>query len=384
LIGREIRVMPIVGVRPQIIKSASVLRLLNRDKEVKLYLVHSGQHYDFEMSKIFFNELSLPEPLYNLNIGSGSHATQTARLMTRIEKVVTKLRPDVAVVFGDANTTLAGALAAVKMHVPVCHVEAGLRSYDMSMAEEVNRVLTDHCSQMLCAPTEEADKNLKAEGIREDSILLSGDTMYDAILQHEEDIEKSTIIEDMNLTEKVYAVLTLHRAENVDDRERLTRIISAVMKLKEVTIIFSVHPRTRRRLREANLEGALKRVPHVMLTEPVGYFDMLKLMSHSAAILTDSGGMQKEAFLLHVPCVTLRYNTEWVETIQLGANRLVGAEAKRILIETRRILENEGIKRKLESSPNPFGNGRASQSIVKDLKERFYSGKLEIKSPKFF
>lgn len=373
--------MPIVGVRPQIIKSASVLRLLNRDEEITLCLVHSGQHYDFEMSKIFFNELSLSEPLYNLNIGSGSHAAQTARLMTRIESVVSKVRPDVAVVFGDANTTLAGALAAVKMHVPVCHVEAGLRSYDMSMAEEVNRVLTDHCSQMLCAPTEEAVKNLKREGIREGSILLSGDTMYDAILQHEEDIEKSTIIEDMSLAGKVYAVLTLHRAENVDIRERLTRIISAVMKLKEITIVFPVHPRTKRRLREANLEGALKRVPHVMLTEPLGYFDMLKLMSHSTVILTDSGGIQKEAFLLHVPCVTLRYNTEWVETIQSGANRLVGTETERILVETRRILEDEDIRRKLESSPNPYGDGKASQKIVKALKERFYSGKLALKSP---
>ena len=370
--------MPIVGVRPQIIKSAPLLHLLNNNQEIELQLIHSGQHYDFEMSKIFFNELSLPEPLYNLNIRSGSHATQTARLMTRIEKVINKVRPDVAVVFGDANTTLAGALAAVKMYVPVCHVEAGLRSYDMSMAEEVNRVLTDHCSQMLCAPTEEAGKNLKREGVRKDSILLSGDTMLDALLQHQEDVEKSTIIEELGLAGKTYAVLTLHRAENVDDKERLTRIISAVMKLKEINIVFPVHPRTRRGLREANLEGTLKRVSHVMLTEPLGYFDMLKLMSHSAVVLTDSGGMQKEAFLLRVPCVTLRYNTEWVETIKLGANRLVGAETERILMETREVLENGGIKTKLESMPNPYGDGKAAHKIVEDLKERVYSGKLTI------
>ena len=377
---KTVKIAPIVGVRPQIIKSAPILRLLNQDKEVALYLVHSGQHYDFEMSKIFFNELSLPDPLYNLNVGSGSHATQTARLMTRVEKVITKLQPDVVVVFGDANTTLAGGLAAVKMHVPVCHVEAGLRSYDMGMPEEVNRILTDHCSQMLCAPTEEAVKNLKREGFGEDSVLLSGDTMFDALLQHEEDVEKSTIIESLGLTKKVCAVLTLHRAENVDDKERLKRIILAIMKLNEITIVFPAHPRTKRRLREANLEGALKKMRHVMLTDPLGYFDMLKLVKNSAVILTDSGGMQKEAFLVRVPCVTLRYNTEWVETVRLGANRLVGAETRQILMETRRILENEGVKRELESLPNPYGDGKASQKIVEDLKDRFYSGKLAVKS----
>jgi len=380
LTDKTVKIAPIVGVRPQIIKSAPILRLLNQDKEVALYLVHSGQHYDFEMSKIFFNELSLPDPLYNLNVGSGSHATQTARLMTRVEKVITKLQPDVVVVFGDANTTLAGGLAAVKMHVPVCHVEAGLRSYDMGMPEEVNRILTDHCSQMLCAPTEEAVKNLKREGFGEDSVLLSGDTMFDALLQHEEDVEKSTIIESLGLTKKVCAVLTLHRAENVDDKERLKRIILAIMKLNEITIVFPAHPRTKRRLREANLEGALKKMRHVMLTDPLGYFDMLKLVKNSAVILTDSGGMQKEAFLVRVPCVTLRYNTEWVETVRLGANRLVGAETRQILMETRRILENEGVKRELESLPNPYGDGKASQKIVEDLKDRFYSGKLAVKS----
>lgn len=377
---KAIKVMPIVGVRPQIIKSAPLLHLLDEDEEVTLQLIHSGQHYDFEMSKVFFNELDLPDPLHNLGVGSGSHAAQTGRLMERAEKIICELKPDVVMVFGDANTTLAGALAAIKMHVPVCHVEAGLRSYDMSMPEEVNRVLTDHCSQLLCAPTSEAFNNLKKEGVKENSILLSGDTMYDAILQHKGDIEKSTIVKDLGLTEEIYVVMTLHRPENVDNAERLKKIVSAIVDLTEVKMIFPIHPRTKRRLRNAKLGKVLKRATNVMSTEPLGYFDMLSLMKNSVAVLTDSGGMQKEAFLLHVPCVTLRYNTEWVETVKLEANKLVGAESKRILMETRKILENQDIKMKLESLPNPYGDGKASHKIVKDLKGRFYSEKLAIKT----
>jgi len=255
-------------------------------------------------------------------------------------------------------------------------VEAGLRSYDISMPEEVNRVLTDHCSQMLCAPTEEAVKNLKKEGVKENNILLSGDTMYDAILQHEEDIEKSTIVKDLDLTEEVYAVLTLHRPENVDNAKRLTNIVSAIVNLKEVKTVFPIHPRTTKRLRSTKLEKVLKRAPNLKLTEPLGYFDMLSLMKNSAVVLTDSGGIQKEAFLLRVPCLTLRYSTEWVETVKLGANKLVGAESKRILMETRKILENGSVKTRLESLPNPYGDGKASHKIVEDLKGRFYSGKL--------
>ncbi|MDH5385671.1 MAG: UDP-N-acetylglucosamine 2-epimerase (non-hydrolyzing) [Candidatus Aminicenantes bacterium] len=365
---KAIKVMPIVGVRPQIIKSAPVLHLLDEDEEVTLQLIHSGQHYDFEMSKVFFNEFDLPDPLRNLGIGRGSHATQTARLMMRTEKIIRELKPDVIMVFGDANTTLGGALAAVKVHVPVCHVEAGLRDYDLSVPEEVNRVLTDHCSQMLCAPTLEAFKNLRKEGIKESNILLSGDTMYDALLQHKIDIEKSAIVKELGLTGEIYAVLTLHRAENVDDRERLTKIISAIVNLAEVKTVFPVHPRTKKRLRNTKLEKVLKRTTNVILTEPLGYFDMLSLMENSAVVLTDSGGMQKEAFLLHVPCVTLRHVTGWVETVELGANKLVGAESEQILRETRKILEDEGIKRELKSLPNPFGDGRASQKIVKSLK----------------
>jgi len=373
------KVMPIIGVRPQIIKSAPVLRLLSRDSEVDVQLIHSGQHYDFEMSRVFFNELNLPEPLHNLNVGSGSHATQTARLMIRVEKTIKELKPDVVVVFGDANTTLAGALAAIKVPVPVCHVEAGLRSHDLRMPEEVNRVLTDHCSRMLCAPTSESVKNLEREGLEQEFILLSGDTMYDAVLQHRGDVERSTVIEDLELTKKVYATLTVHRPENVDNPRRLAWIVSAVTSLKEITIVFPLHPRARKRLMDSNLLSIVKRASNIILTKPLGYYDMLNLMKNSAVVLTDSGGMQKEAFLLRVPCITMRDNTEWVETVSLGANRLVGADTERILRETRKVLAEGKVRERFASLPNPFGDGKASEKIVEDMKDRFHSGRLALR-----
>jgi UDP-N-acetylglucosamine 2-epimerase len=382
MVNNSIKVMPIIGVRPQIIKAAPVLGLLSRDNEIELQMINSGQHYDFEMSKIFFNELALPDPSYNLNVGSGSHATQTAKLMTGVEKVINKLNPDVVVVFGDANTTLGGALAAVKMHVPVCHIEAGLRSYDMRMPEEVNRVLTDHCSQMLCAPTILGVNNLKSEGIEENTILLSGDTMYDALLRHEADIEKSTIVKDIGLSEQIYAVLTVHRAENVDDPGRLTKILSAIKDLSNITIVFPIHPRTENRL-GSNVKKDLEKKSHVILTPPLSYFDMLCLMKHSAIVITDSGGMQKEAFLFRVPCVTLRDNTEWMETVDLRANILVGAETEKIVSEVARIMKEEGNNTRMKSLVNPYGDGRASEKIVEDLKNRYFSKKLVIKSPTF-
>ena len=361
------KVMPIVGVRPQIIKSAPVLRALSQKTEIELQLVNSGQHYDYEMSKVFFNELDLPKPVCDWNVGSGSHAVQTARLLMCAEKTIEKLKPDVVMVFGDANTSLGGALAAVKMHIPICHVESGLRSYDMLMPEEVNRVLVDHCSQMLCSPTITAVENLKKEGICEERILLSGDTMYDSFLMHRHDVEKSTITRDLKLVMKKYVVLTVHRAENVDNPEKLKDIILAVGNLKETTVVFPMHPRVRKRLEDKGLAVILQRTENIVLTDPLGYFDMLSLMENAKVVLTDSGGMQKEAFMLHVPCLTLRDTTEWIETIEFGANKLVGTSRERILEEVRRILSDEGSEEKLERLPNPYGDGKASEKIVENL-----------------
>jgi UDP-N-acetylglucosamine 2-epimerase (non-hydrolysing) len=365
--------MPIVGVRPQIVKSAPVLRALTQKTEIELQLVNSGQHYDYEMSKVFFNELDLPKPICDWNVGSGSHAVQTARLLICAEKIITKLKPDVVMVFGDANTSLGAALAAVKIHTPVCHVESGLRSYDILMPEEVNRVLIDHCSQMLCSPTITAVKNLKKEGICEERILLSGDTMYDSFLLHRRDVEKSTIIRDLKLVRKKYGVLTVHRAENADNPEKLKDIILAMGNLKETMVVFPVHPRVRKRLEDEDLAVILRYAENILLTDPLGYFDMLSLMENAKVVLTDSGGMQKEAFMLHVPCLTLRDTTEWTETIEFGANKLVGTSRERILEETRTILSDEGYEEKLERLPNPYGDGKASERIVENLLARNWS-----------
>jgi UDP-N-acetylglucosamine 2-epimerase (non-hydrolysing) len=361
------KVMLIIGVRPQIIKSAPVIRLLDKDKNVTLQLVNSGQHYDFGMSKAFFEDLRLPEPSCNLEVGSGSHATQTGMLMMQVEKVLGELKPNVVVVFGDANTTLGATLAAVKLHVPICHVEAGCRSYDMTIPEEVNRVLTDYCSKLLCAPTLTAFGNLRCEGVDENRIVLTGDTMYDILLQHRKDIQHSHILNDLGLKKEAYAVLTCHRPKNVDNLEVLTNIILATLELAETKIVFPIHPRTRKMLENARL----KLPKHVVSTQPLNYFDMLALMENSTLTLTDSGGIQKEAFLLKVPCVTLRSSTEWPETVRLGANKLVGSDPKRIIAETRRILHSQDAKSRLERLPNPYGDGKASEKIVECLKERF-------------
>jgi len=365
-----LKVMPIVGVRPQIIKSAPVLRALSQKAEIDLQLVNSGQHYDYEMSKVFFNELDLPKPVCDWSVGSGSHAVQTARLLVCAEKTIEELKPDVVMVFGDANTSLGGALAAVKMHIPVCHVESGLRSYDMLMPEEVNRVLIDHCSQILCCPTLTAVENLKKEGICGERIFLSGDTMYDSFLQHRCDVKKSTIVRELKLMRKKYAVLTVHRAENVDIPEKLKDIMLAMGNLKETTVVFPVHPRVRKSLEDEGFAVILQRTENVVLTDPLGYFDMLNLMENAKVVLTDSGGMQKEAFMLHVPCITLRDTTEWRETIEFGANKLVGTSQERILEEARKILSDEGYDEKLERLPNPYGNGKASEKIVENLLAR--------------
>ena len=381
--GLMFRVMLIVGVRPQFIKAAPLLRLLDEDEEVELQLVHSGQHYDYEMSKLFFKELGLPNPIENLGVGSGSHAEQTAHILLRVEKVIEKYEPDVVMVFGDANTTLAGALAAVKLHTPVAHVEAGLRSWDMKMPEEVNRVLTDHCSQVLYAPTETAVRNLRREGIPDSKISLSGDTMYDLLLKHMTDIEKSDILRRLSLDGEDYALMTVHRAENVDVPKRLSNIISAVLKLDNLKIVFPIHPRTKNRLKEYKLMKKIEEAKHIIPTDPLGYFDVLKLIKHAKTILTDSGGMQKEAFILKTPCITMRDRTEWIETVTLGGNFLVDADEKRILYAVQRVIENPEIKDHLKATPNPYGDGRASEKIIKDLKSRWCSGILDGSTNKF-
>jgi UDP-N-acetylglucosamine 2-epimerase len=364
-----VKVMLVIGARPQIIKSAPIIHEASKDAEVEFQIVHTGQHYDFEMSRIFLDELELPDPVVNLGVGSGSHGWQTGKMIVGLEKTIMELKPDLVLVPGDTNSTLAGALAAVKVHVPVAHVEAGARSYDMRMPEEVNRRLTDHCSRMLFAVTENCVNNLLKEGLSEDQIHLAGDSMYDGLLKHMVRAFGSHVVERLGLEVGEYAVLTVHRPENVDDPEALKDIVEAVIQLKELAIVFPVHPRTLERLKATGLLKKMKEARHVRLVDPVGYHEMLQLVKDSKLVFTDSGGLQKEAFWLHTLCITLRERTEWVETVELGANVLVGSDKEVIVRKVRECLAMKGLDMKLKGLSNPFGDGNASVKIVEALKE---------------
>ncbi len=345
------KIVSIVGARPQFIKCAPVSRELRRVHEE--ILVHTGQHYDHGMSEVFFEELAIPKPDYNLGIGSGTHGRQTGAMLGAIEDVLQKEEPDVVLVYGDTNSTLAGALAAAKLHIPVAHVEAGLRSFDRRMPEEVNRVLTDHASDLLFCPTETAARNLAVEGVTE-GVFLVGDVMCDA-MEYNRAIaeERSRVLEEVGVQPGGYLVVTVHRPSNTDSRENMAAIFGALGEA-ERPVVFPVHPRTRKYLGEY---GLLERMPeNVQVVEPLGYLDMLRLMAHAKKILTDSGGVQKEAYMLGVPCITLRENTEWVETVEAGWNVLVGAEKERIA----------GAIRSFSPASRPkdlFGGGESSLRI---------------------
>ncbi|MCS7124893.1 MAG: UDP-N-acetylglucosamine 2-epimerase (non-hydrolyzing) [Candidatus Bathyarchaeota archaeon] len=363
------KVALVLGARPQIIKSAPFIHLASEDKQVHLDVIHTGQHYDYEMTKIFFEELKLPDPLVNLNVGSGTHAQQTAKVMLRLERILQKQKPNLVVVPGDTNSTIAGALTAAKLHIPVAHMEAGARSYDMKMPEEVNRRLTDHCSTLLFTPTENCTKNLLKEGIAKNKIHQTGDTMYDALIQQMPKAEKSPILEQLGLEPQKYALLTTHRPENVDNPENLRSIVEAITRLNQLTIVFPAHPRTQKQLRKFRLYSAVQKQRHIKMIKPLGYHETVKLIKNSALVLTDSGGMQKEAFWLKTPCITLRETTEWPETVKLGANCLVGANTQRIVHRATEILDKgEEIGEKLENLPNPFGDGKASQKMLDAIK----------------
>ena len=349
------KIVSVVGARPQFIKCAPVSRTIRKQHEE--ILVHTGQHYDPEMSDVFFEELDIPRPDYNLGIGSGTQGEQTGKMIIEIEKVLLKEKPDLVLVYGDTNSTLAGALAASKLHIKVAHVEAGLRSFDRAMPEEINRVMTDHISNILFCPTDTAVMNLKNEGITE-GVYNVGDVMVDALKYNQKIAEeKSTILQDLNLNPKEFLLATVHRASNTDNKENLSSIVEAFSDSKE-TIVFPIHPRTRKCLKEYNLwEKVLK---NTKVIPPVGYLDMLKLESNARKILTDSGGVQKEAYMLGVPCITLRDNTEWVETIEEGWNILTGADYEKI----KHAIENfEGT----DIRNNVFGDGNASDKISQKM-----------------
>ncbi|MDK2869448.1 MAG: hypothetical protein PWP39_683 [Pyrococcus sp.] len=370
----------IFGTRPEIIKLSPVIRAF-LEKNVKPLLIHTGQHYDYEMSKIFLEELELPEIDYHLEVGSGTQAEQTGSAMIKIEKVLMKEKPDVSIVQGDTNTVLAGALASVKLLIPVAHVEAGLRSYDRTMPEEINRILADHASEVLFAPTEEAKKNLEKEGIVE-NVYVVGNTIVDAVLQNSEIAErKSKILKELGLKEKEYILVTAHRKENVDYREKLEKLVDILTSLS-LTVVYPMHPRTKKRLEEFGLIKKLNK-DNIIITKPLGYLDFLKLEKNAKIIMTDSGGIQEEAIILGVPCLTLRYNTERPETVKAGGNILVGLEKERVLYYVTKLLEDKEFYKKMASAKNPFGDGNAGKRIVEILLELKAKGKLKVRSSNF-
>jgi UDP-GlcNAc3NAcA epimerase len=319
------KIMTVVGARPQFIKAAPLSSVL-REKHHEV-LVHTGQHYDDVLSGLFFRELNLPSPDYELGVGSGSHAWQTAEMLKAIERLLEIEQPDYLLVFGDTNSTLAGALAAAKLHVRVAHVEAGVRSYNRAMPEEINRILTDHVAHLLFCPTPRSVENLRQEGIAQ-GVYHVGDVMYDALLTFlPVAMKHSSILEKLRLTPRAYALLTIHRAENVDCDERLRRLVAAMSSL-DVPVLFPAHPRTRKRMEALGRIDELG--PQVCLLAPLGYLDMLLLQSQALAVFTDSGGVQREAYFLSVPSVILRTETEWPELIQAGCSYLAGAELERM------------------------------------------------------
>lgn len=356
------KICTVVGARPQFIKAAAVSRVIEQRSAINEVIIHTGQHYDANMSQQFFEELSIPQPKYHLNIGSGSHGQQTGQMLASVEHVLVEEKPDWVLVYGDTNSTLAGALAAAKLTIPVAHVEAGLRSFNRAMPEEINRIATDHLSQLLFAPTEVAYKQLKKEGMRAEQVLNVGDVMYDVTLFYNQyNAHRTTIVQHLQLEPKSYVLVTIHRAENTDQLNRLTNICNALIELSQhYKVILPLHPRTLGVLKNHGLLSTLQQ--SVQVIEPVGYLDMLALEQNAHCIVTDSGGVQKEAYFNKVQCITLRNETEWVETIEAGWNRLCSPD------------NHFSILKLIELGTEPltpanllYGNGNASELIVNNL-----------------
>jgi UDP-GlcNAc3NAcA epimerase len=353
------KILTIVGARPQFIKAAAVSRALAAASNLNEIIVHTGQHYDPNLSDVFFTELGIPKPGYNLGIGSGQHGAQTGQMLTAIEQVILDEKPDWLLVYGDTNSTLAGALAAAKLHVPVAHVEAGLRSFNKRMPEEINRIATDHMSTLLFAPTETAVRNLVNEGLSGERVQQVGDVMYDAVLHYGAANEgRQDILSDLKLEARNYILATIHRAENTNDPVRLEAILGGLNEVgKDVEVILPLHPRTK-----AYLANSSILMDRIRIIDPVGYLDMIELERNARLIATDSGGVQKEAYFHRVPCVTLRDETEWVELVEHGWNTLQSPSSASDVARTIRArLDSNG------SDVNLYGGGRASEAIIEQL-----------------
>ncbi len=338
-----IKIACVVGARPNFMKIAPILEAMEKYANLEPLLVHTGQHYDYEMSQVFFDELDIPKPDVYLGVGSGSHAIQTAKIMMAFEEVVIEHEPNLILVVGDVNSTLACTLVGAKRCIPVAHVEAGIRSFDRTMPEEINRILTDSVSDYLLTPIENANENLKKEGIPEEKIFLVGDVMIDTLLKYRDRASSHKILSDMGLEKNSYILMTLHRPFNVDIRANFVEILNALAEIQQRTkIVFPMHPRTKARVEEFGLEDTVSKMDNMIILEPLGYLEFMGLMVNAKAVLTDSGGMQTEATVLNIPCLTMRENTERPETIEAGTNTLVGSNPQLIIEESMKILDGSG------------------------------------------
>ncbi|MBO7083430.1 MAG: UDP-N-acetylglucosamine 2-epimerase (non-hydrolyzing) [Bacteroidales bacterium] len=375
------KIVTIIGARPQIIKAAGLSRAIKNHyaDRIQEVIVHTGQHYDGNMSQVFFDELGIPKPDYNLQVGSATHGVQTSRMIEGIERILTDEKPDYIVLYGDTNSTLAGAVAASKIHVPIVHIEAGLRSFNKRMPEEINRIVCDHCSTLLFTPTLAGFENLAKEGFRMDNarpftidnpkVYHCGDIMYDNSLHFSTIADQKTdILQRVELTEKPFVLATLHRDSNTDDKERLTSILDALITLShEIAVVLPMHPRTRKMTEQLIDDERLYRLYHsenIKITEPVSFLEMIQLEKHASLVMTDSGGVQKEAYFFRKPCAILRPETEWVEIVETGSATLVDAEKERILQTCKQYLQQPPV-----DFPEIFGDGHAAEFILEKMLE---------------
>jgi len=357
----RIKILNIVGARPNFMKIAPIHRLMQNSEKIDPVLLHTGQHYDQKMSKIFFNDLEMPEPQIYLGVGSGSHAEQTGKVMMELEKIVMQLKPDLVLVVGDVNSTLAASLVATKLHIPVAHVEAGLRSFDRNMPEEINRIVTDSVADLLFVTEKSGETNLLNEGVVQNKIYFVGNVMIDSLFYFLEKAKQSKILEQLDLVEQPYSLVTLHRPSNVDSQQSFANILNAFEKIeKKIPIIFPIHPRTKKMIEQLGFGEKIKRMQNLRMTDPLGYLDFLNLMKNAAFLLTDSGGIQEETTVLGMPCITMRENTERPITVELGTNVIVGMNTEKIISESLKVLSGKFKKGQIP----PFWDGKAAERIV--------------------